>query len=396
MDPAPLSAVIFENITSDDSRLDLQVRVSSAEGETVFPLWFEFNQPTLLLPDLIALALSTLCIGAYSSVHFDLAISERCRREIEGYVGCSVSTAGETTSLPRRVSAGVGSTLSFSGGFDSLAALSLMPDETRLVSLDFGGRFSRERDYFETFDTHIVKTNLVETGLHKASWSFMGIAAILTAATTHSRYITFGGIIEAGAKNLGADPAAALNKAFPPFASTGLRYAPYVLGLTEVGTVQALLLSHPERLAPSLQSLGAPGGEKSYRKFALMSLVSDRLSLDVPGVQEMAAPAEPHFAFGKKFAIDFLALYALKAGGDEFSARLVRDMPDSVKVAASRLSLRFYERANTSLYENFPPDLVTGLWSRLSAVGILPYTERDWSDVAAVREILAPYHPAVR
>lgn len=52
-----------------------------------------------------------------------------------------------------------GCILNFSGGFDSLAALYLMPEDTKLVAIDFGGWFEREKEFFKQFHPYTLKTN---------------------------------------------------------------------------------------------------------------------------------------------------------------------------------------------------------------------------------------------
>ena len=51
--------------------------------------------------------------------------------------------------------------LCFSGGFNSLAAYNLLENgicNYNIVSLDFGGIFSRGSEFFKRFSPHIVKT----------------------------------------------------------------------------------------------------------------------------------------------------------------------------------------------------------------------------------------------
>src|SRR5699024_5372452 len=107
-------------------------------------------------------------------------------------------------------------------------------------------------------------------------------------------------------------------------------------------------------------------------------------------------PAVPRFAFGQNFAVDLLALYAIHRTGDVAAAGLARDIPDHAVQAALRTPMTFMERANPTLYENFPRPLMPGLAERLGDCGIGWYTESDWQSFATIRRLLAPYHARVQ
>lgn len=355
-------------------------------------LWFEFNRPTKIENDTMAIALSTLCGRTYGKISYELPLSEAAMTEISAFTLAQVTAP---IAQPVRESRDLsGLTLSFSGGFDSLAALSLMPAETRLVSMDFGGRFSREREFFENFDTTIISTNLLDTPLSKNSWSFMGIGAILLNDSFLSTYHTFGSILEAGPDNLRVAPVAAANSTFPPFKAAGFANAPYVAGLTEVGTLIVLSNYKADMIAPSLQSLASPGDEKLHRKKVLAQIVSERMGLafDLPAVVK---PAMPHFSFGQNFALDFLTLYVSKFAGRDVVDGMVSDFPDEAEALVKGMDLTLFERANSTLYSNFPSELFGGLATNLAGAGISFYTETDWCEYQAIREFLTPYHPIV-
>lgn len=379
----------FNNITvTDAERIDLEVQ---REGKTEH-LWFEFSQPVTLTDDVIAIALSTLCARSYKEIYFDLALSAKAVQQIEAFTLAAVTTTGSGT---LRELSRSGTALSFSGGFDSLAAYCLMPLGTELVSMDFMGRFARERVFFEKhFKTLTVQTNVLDTGLHRNSWSFMGIGAILTSEHTRAEFHTFGGIFEAGPDNMSVAPAAARKGTFPPFAAAGFTNAPFVVGLTEIGTLNALMHYRPELIRESLTSVASPGEEKLYRKQVLTQVVAERRGLKLD-LDLTPKPARTHFAFGQNFALDLLALYVAKHAGEDVASDLVRDIPSDAFDHAKRLDLTFFERANTTLFQHFPPALFGILAERLADAGIPFYTEQDWDEFRQVRNLLAPYHPAV-
>lgn len=387
-------SISFKNIeVADGLRIDMDCVIEDTGGDpTEFPLWFEFNHAVFLTDDVVATALSTLCGKAYGSVHMDLSPSARTIDYLRSFTDATVTTRGtkEHPVVPR-----AGQALSFSGGFDSMAALALMPDDTNLVSMDFGGRFSRERTFFERFDTTIVSTNLLETELRRNSWSFMGSGAILTSAHTRAKYHAFGSILEAGADNLNFAPVASRNETFPAFAEAGYTNAPYVAGLTEIGTLIVMAHYKKDQISDSLISLASPGEEKLYRKKVLADVVSARFgtNLDIPEVQK---PSKPHFTFGQNFALDFLAFYVAKHAGEDIVNELVADVPAELVRLASGLDLTFFERANPSLYLNFPTPLLAGVTGRLADAGMRFYVEQDWHDLSLVRQLLAPYYPVIK
>lgn len=376
--------IVFDNLHLDTR--NIAVRATTAKS--THDLWFELNKDAPIPSTSVAVALSTLCGPAYDYVHFDFPVAEPTMKYLTQLTRASVSSAFSEVvpEQPRH-----GNLLCFSGGFDSLAARALMPDDTRLVSMDFGGRFSRERLFFDFFDTLTVSTNVVSTPFRANSWSFMGIGAILAANLYGAEYLTFGGILEAGADNMRVNPRAPSARTFPPFRASGYTNAPYVLGLTEVGTLRVLLQTSPQLVAPSLSSLASPGEEKLYRKAALTRLVADTMNLTVD-FGEIAPPPQPHFRFGQNFALDLLALYVVSLYGNESGLHLVRDMPSPVVEVAKGLDMAFMERANPTLYEHFPQPLLEDLYRRFGAYDIRFYTERDWEAFRVVRGLLQPFH----
>ncbi|MCL2082980.1 MAG: hypothetical protein FWH04_07080 [Oscillospiraceae bacterium] len=158
-------------------------------------LYFRFSSAFVPRNDLIAIALSTLCGQAYDRIHIDLVLSAETIMQLGEFTSAEITCAGTDTQPPKKTG-GENIALSFSGGFDSLAALCVMPDETKLISLDFGHWFKRETDFFEKFDTNIVSTNFRVLKYDKASWTFMGVAAILYSDYLGIGHHAFGTIFE--------------------------------------------------------------------------------------------------------------------------------------------------------------------------------------------------------
>ncbi|MGF6862606.1 hypothetical protein ABIE69_003196 [Rhodobacteraceae bacterium MBR-64] len=187
-----MTGIVFTDLRATQNSFSVTVETQGGVAESVI---FEAPSSVEFGNDLIAHSLSTLAARKYRSVHFDFPVSIPCLHRIQDFTIClpTAASAGNEECWSRNEN---GVTLSFSGGFDSLAALALMPKGTRIVTLDFGGVFEREKVSYKKFNPLIVKTNIAETSLRSASWSFMGIAAILTAKVTKSRYLTFGGIMD--------------------------------------------------------------------------------------------------------------------------------------------------------------------------------------------------------
>lgn len=375
-----MTEISFEDLEIDPDRISVRA-VTTDES---YDLWFDFSDPLPVSSTSVAVALSTLCGRTYKRIKYDFPVSNSVLGAIRELTLADIETGPEERYVP---GARQGTLLSFSGGFDSLAAKAVMPSDTCLVSMDFGGRFARERAFFEKFSPVRVSTNIVDTPLRSNSWSFMGIGAILASDYFRTKYHTFGGILEAGADNIREAPVAARNDTFPPFKGAGYINAPYVIGLTEIGTLTVILRTWPELLGESLVSLASPGEEKINRKAVLARLVAETIGVqaDIP---DIPAPSRPHFQFGQNFAVDLLSLYVVAKTGDTGAYGLVRDIPEDVLSSVRGLSMSFMERANPTLYENFPAELSPALHQRLAECGIRWYTERDWDEYRTVRDIL--------
>lgn len=383
----------FFNFSQTKNRIEFSFFTEDEEGR----IFFELSKDVAVTSDKIALALSTLCGRKYKKINYELLISEPVFDEIVAFTLAEVSCLGRlkdrmTISHQNHMEDdGDTVVLNFSGGFDSLAAKYLMPADTKLVSMDFGGRFSREKEFFTNFDTYSVSTNLLETGLRKNSWSFMGIGSILYSDVLNSKYYSFGGILEASSSNFTANPVAALNRSFPPFESAGMKNAPYVLGLTEIGTIKVIANSAPHILMDSLDSLANPGEEKRYRKQVLLDIYCSLRGKAI-NYNKVPKPVRPHFKFGQNFSLDFLALYVAKFAGIEVAQHTVSEIPcEAVKIFES-YSFDFYEKLNTKMIENFPTQLIGDFMSKLRSVGIDVYNSDDWEEFYSVRDYLGKYH----
>lgn len=362
----------------------LQLDVSHSGSET--QLWFKADRPFALDGDALAIALSTLCGREFSKIDYGFEVSALVANGIAAWTGSHVEveeTVDEFEPFERTADNAV---LNFSGGFDSLAALQLLPSGSELVSMDFGGRFARERRFFSKFETRIISTNLVSTDLRKNSWSFMGMGPLLLSRSIQSRYFSFGSILEAGGLRL-REPMKA-NATFPPFALAGYQNAAPVSGISEAGTVKILMHSCPDYIAESLSSLASPGEEKLHRKIALAKAVSQIYgeNLDLPSL-----PRNPriHFDFGDNFTVDLTSLFFVATGFPEYARAIVRNPPELETLGLKPSDFEFMLKVDSNYYAAYPPELRATLNSGVRENGLDWYSSTDFAAVERVKTALS-------
>lgn len=355
-------------------------------------LMFEMSpKPDRLTSDQIALALSTLCGRAYASIRMDLHVSENCAKTIEAYTQAELTFAGRGVLASRRE--GREYLLNFSGGFDSLAALSLMPESTRLVSNDWGGNFSREAEFFKRFPTNILKTNAQRLGYCRDSWQFMGLAMILFADHLDIGYSAFGGILEASWQQFLRRPPKIVS--IYPFKGLGIRSMCVVNGLTEVATAMLAVKYYPEIVCESLMSVAGAGSEKLRRRYLFADYANRKfgLKLDFPTT---GCPVKFPLKFGSHLAMDFLSAFMVKQFSYEVASEMLTDVPHDIVEFAKTHSLRFYERLNTNFLDTIPEEVRPRYFSQLVGAGILPYDEEDWLEFNDMRQLLTKWYPQLK
>src|SRR5699024_6191564 len=177
--------------------------------------------------------------------------------------------------------------LNFSGGFDSLAALAFLPENSSLVSMDFGSYFSREMQIIKKFNSHIVKTNILETDFRKNSWLYMVIDSILYKDYLNTDYNVFGSVMLSAVLS---DSRFIKNATTPLIIEgAGMQSIPYTLGLTEIGALRVAAHYFPEHLDESLISLASEGSEKRYRKQLYLEIENERYNSNI----EITKPVPP-------------------------------------------------------------------------------------------------------
>lgn len=377
-----MTSIEFKDLTSEQGQIEINSILN--KNETI-PIKLKWNKNFKISNDQLAALLSTFCGKAYSEIHLDFPVSNETLNKFSDFTRAQVSSQGTEPFNPPLLRHNT--LLSFSGGFDSLAARALMPENTKLSSIDLGGRFSREKNFFSKFSPIIVETNIADTPFRKNSWTFMALSAIIANSFYGCNYHTFGSVLEASADNFSTNPASAKNITPPPLSMVGLQNAPYVQGLSEVGTLLVILQSDPAIVADGLVSLASPGEEKLHRKKMLTIAAAQKLGIDID-LPDIVSPPRPHFHFGQVFSVDLLALYIGVTLGKEAAQTMVRDLPDSALKQASHLGMDFMEKWNPTLYQNFPKLLLPELMKKLAIFDIPAYTEQDWEQISNIRDIL--------
>lgn len=371
----------FKNLAIDSTSIRVQ-----AEYEESIELSFEFDRGVEVSSTQVAIALATLAGTKFENVSYDFEVDREAIRHIEISTGADIE-AVSVDETPA-VTSSEGNILSFSGGYDSLCARNLMPKDTHLVSMDFGGWFARETDFFRSFDTLIVRTNLravpsQSTSLARNHWTFMAIGSILTARYFNARYHTFGQIL---GESLARTPTK--NSTPQVLSAVGFVDAGYARGLTEVGTASVILQSEPALVKDSLKSLSGPADRKIFRKTALTQLAGSRLGIPVT-VSDTDPRKSPQIAFGDDYASTLAALYCISRGRLDLISPLFSEIPAGAVKLASRCTMNFMEKVNWDAYTNFPEALREPLGNKLLNYGFEPYSERDWEEVKEIRSYLS-------
>lgn len=382
-----MADIRFANLEISKSRVTVQ-----AEYTESIELYFDFDRAVRVTSTQVALSMATLCGTAFESIEFDFEVDRNVLSTIERVTRATVE-APAVDEYPV-VTSKSGNVLSFSGGFDSLSALRLMPKDTNLVSMDFGGWFEREAEFFRSFETLTISTNIRsvptrKTPLTRNHWSFMAIGAILTAGYFNARYHTFGQILGESLARLSHSRAT-----LPVLSELGFLEAGYARGITEVGTVSVILQSDPFLVEDSLKSLAGPRDRKLFRKDALARLSASRLGAEVR-LPDIDASRSPKIKYGDDFASSLAALYCISRDSEELIGGLFEYIPGEAVQLARSVSMEFMHKVNWDAYSGFPAELRGGLWDNLLRYGFEPYTENDWDEVKIVREHLAAAAAAV-
>ncbi len=384
--------IYFENTIVEKGRIDLNVIIMENESKMEHKVYFELSKSFKPNNNLIGIALSTLCGKEFNEIKYDIPLCKEVIDGIANFTGARViaEVSNEENDFKLKHSNYKGILLNFSGGFDSLALLCLIPKSTKLVAIDFGGWFAREEEFFKKFKPYIVKTNFRLLKLDRNHWTYMGVAAILYSEYLEIKYNIFGTVLEDTPYHVMKNPSAGRNIHTLPFSIANLKDIRFANGLSEVGT--AIVISHykPEFVNRSLISLSSPKTEKRYRKEVITDIVSKRFNRRIEF--DRTLPPDQKIEFGTSFAVDFIAIYELKHAGLEIVNNTVINIPPSIIKLSEELSLNYYERLNTNFIGAIPEEYRAEYISKVAEAGIMPYTQQDWEELELVVQEMSKYY----
>lgn len=375
------NSIEFRNLNVGKNRVDLVIFADNEE----YPLFFEFDRAIQPRNEEIAHALSTLCGTKYSQIEFAFEVPENTIAQIASFTGAQVEAV--KTAPIEKSEYSDGNVLSFSGGFDSLAAKALMPENTHLVSMEFGGWFKREAAFFKRFSPITITTNARRipnqtTSFARNHWGFMAIGAILTRSYLGARYHTFGSILGSEFESPGPS-----RVKLAPLENLGFVDAPYTNGITEIGTAKIMVQAYPNLLRESIDSLAGDRDRKRFLKIALIrASTTDPMLLDSipPTDKEWSSPV----SFDSSYTTSLGALALFSQGKGHLIGPIFEQIPEQSIEFARAHDFSFMEKVNWDKHQHLEPALVGDFWSKLAEFGFTPYTESDWESVRVVRKHL--------
>lgn len=380
--PQPSSEIRFSDIcVSADGVITALVARSDFPDKAVLRIELPYSYTPA--DDLLATTLACMCGSKYRRIVMDLAIPDSCKQMIERFSGAdvTVSSAPEIRRRPGRARA-----LNFSGGLDSLAAWSLMPG-CELISLDFGGRFSREEAFFRRFNPHTFRTNLVDIGLNRNHWSFMAIGSILLRDELDIGTYAFGEIMGAASSTHLDKPADQSKTNLPQGSYLGMSVFKPSAGLTEIGAIQLGLRRFGGLIPRALQSVALPPEEKYLRKYLMVTAVTREEGFSFELIEPEARPARAKW--GDNYANDLSSMFIGKIlGANAASATYVDGVPEAVLRFISASSLSFFTRVNPHAYGGLPKNDLPGIYQTLLDSAIEPYHLNDWKELAEAVRLL--------
>lgn len=274
--------------------------------------------------------------------------------------------------------------LGFSGGFDSLAAKKILPDNTKCISIEFGGAFQRESDFFNKLDTTIIKwdlRNYRESSFPKfkesANWRFM-VAPITLYRKNQNVIISTGTILEASPFWFSS----AKRQEFKYYSDFGLGKGVSLInplaGITEYATTKIVLNSFEQSfIMDSLKSLAPLDSFKYHRKLCLISAVKNDFS-------EIPIPKQKH-KLGSGFADDLFTLYFCWKNGIEWTKKYyAENIPDKIVIH----NLSFVEKLNERNLNLLDIIFKNNIIKKINNYGIQSYSQDDYTSLEYVRKQL--------
>jgi hypothetical protein len=283
-----------------------------------------------------------------------------------------------------------GKVLNFSGGVDSLGANYICAGHADLISIDFGERFAREKNFFKEWDTRIVCTNLRDKPFNEnVDWRFMSAGAILLSDYIGLDTIFFGTILEASPWWFKYQNRNSFENSsdYQVFRLAKLRISYPVVALSEYGTTLLASKYGRDVLEKSIESAADKGTSKYFRKVLLQKIVlNDEITSEWA---EQNKPKELKDS-GSSFAEDILAMYFAHKLGFDFVDKYILKTDDDFKNAKSEIDMSFFEKYNQNNMASIPSNLQQEFVKRMENAGIFKYEECDIENINKLRSYLAP------
>ncbi len=348
-------------------------------------IYFKFNKNITISNDTLAIVLSICSKLKYEFIYIDLIISKEILNQLKKYTYGDIKVKGvidkENLSIKEKEEKII---INFSGGFDSLSILSLLPKNSYdLVSVYWKG-FEREKEFFQKFSPYMLETNFRSFLEEAKIWEFMGIGTLLYNDMINAKYQIFGTALEE--YDFHSSYKFSIKNSFQsrPFDITGMYDIKLIQGLTEIGTALIVLKDYPLLVSESLISLANDKSLKNYRKKLILKILKKKHNLKNAylGFDEIIYPKNKiKWGF---FVDDFLIFWWIKNIGFEETSKFFSDIPkDIIKIVESN-SLEFYEKYNSNYLNNIPAQYKQTVLENLGRLNIEPYNERDFKELKNV------------
>lgn len=374
-------SISFEDIATYQGGLKCTV-ISNAFGfQTEENIFFESEDIEHLSNVNIAVALLATVKG-YKTINIDLPLDLETQSDLREIFNVKFSGEIKRVHMDSNKK-NIG--LLFSGGVDSLAASCLMPAESlKLVAIDYGKFYEREKNFFSQFNPHILRTNVRQSGyfiqMELAHPPAFSVAPLLLDEKLKFKQLATGDIFEASQE---LNCAYLAKMGFPSKYINAGRIFP-VMGLTEVGTSIICRNNFSlDVIKKNVDCAEEVGTLKRYRKELLFNAVG--------------VPVEKHriqnpVKFGSDFTSDFLSLYLIKKLGLDETTTFVYDIPKEVREFVSKNRLEFYDKYNIKAISAIGDFKLQNdiLGSIIKHVDL--YTIEDFKELDGVCALLMKYH----
>ncbi len=386
----------IKNTSTELSFIVCEKNDDKEEHERIFFSYSEMTPPSLKA--IIAVLCALIGKNKYEKVYIDIDMERELADMARKFIGCEVSFKSISEKLRTYETSIIyddNILVNFSGGFDSLALLALLPEEkTKLVSLNFGGWFERESYSFTSYKTEIVSTNCRRNAMNRSidlaknNWRFMGCASILMQEKYRANYVSFGSVFDSSALYVANRHVHKTEDEL--FYNIGMRDFPVAKGFTQVGSIMLVATFFPDKVVQVLDSCAVVGSDKRRMKELFLKALSESKSIGVPKFEETVCDREKK-KFGEHYDYDIMSLYILKKFGKDVASEIMDNIPDEAISLCERLDLSFFERINTNYLEELPSWFVGDYLEKLYKAGIVPYTQDDFLELEEVFRFLMKY-----